>query len=55
MTTHATRSPFDSRASSHGVVPRTLTATLLLAAIASADVRAQPAPWMIGPFTKPWR
>ncbi|MBK6456901.1 MAG: pesticidal protein Cry15Aa [Gemmatimonadetes bacterium] len=53
MTTHATRSPFDSRASSHGVVPRTLTATLLLAAIASADVRAQSAPWMIGPFTKP--
>ncbi len=53
MTTRGTRPRLTDRTTSHRSAPRLLAIALLLAVVPSAHVRAQSAPWMIGPFSKP--
>lgn len=53
MTTRGTRPRLTGCTTLHHSTPRLLVAALLLAAVPTARLRAQSAPWMIGPFTKP--
>lgn len=53
MSTLFPRAPLEHRNASLDTLSRRVASALLLAALSAAPVRAQSAPWMIGPFTKP--